>query len=61
MSTLTRIVNALERIADAVEQIAGEDVGGTLGLAISNGVLQMRDVDRAKVYSEHLGEKLRKE
>lgn len=30
-----------------------------LGEAIKDGVLQMRDVDRAKVYGEHLGKKLR--
>jgi hypothetical protein len=29
--------------------------------AAKDGVLQMRDVDRAKVYSEHLGQKLRPE
>jgi hypothetical protein len=41
---LKRIAAALERLANAVDK---------------SGVLQMRDVDRAKVYSQHLGKKLR--
>jgi len=39
---------ALERIAVALERIQ------------KDGVLQMRDVERAEVYGKHLGERLRK-
>jgi len=39
---------ALERIAAALERIQ------------KDGVLQMRDVERAEVYGKHLGERLRK-
>jgi hypothetical protein len=56
MKTLIRIAEALERIAEALESI-----DGTIGLVIDDGVLQMRDVDRAKViHSVYLDEKLRK-
>lgn len=40
----------LSRIALSLEKIAG---------TIKDGVVQTEDVARAKVYSEHLGEKLR--
>lgn len=43
---LKRAVAALETIALAIDKDAG--------------ILRMKDVDRAKVYSEHLGEKLRR-
>jgi hypothetical protein len=39
-----------ERNVKAIETVAS---------CVKDGVLQMRDVDRAKVYGEHLGEKLR--
>lgn len=32
---------------------------GILASCVKDGVLQMRDVDRAKVYTKHLGKKLR--
>ena len=38
---------ALERIAVALERV------------VKDGVLQMRDVERAEVYGKHLGKKLR--
>jgi PleD family two-component response regulator len=38
------------KIARALEKIAS---------CVKDGVLQMRDVDRAEVYGKHLGEKLR--
>ena len=38
----------LARVAEALERIANR----------IDGVVEMRDVDRAKVYSEHLGKKL---
>ena len=44
-------MKTLKRIADALE--------GILKL-LQSGTVQVRDVDRAKVYSEHLGEKLKK-
>lgn len=31
-----------------------------LASCVKDGVLQMRDVDRANVYKEHLGEKLKR-
>ena len=40
----------LHRIAIALERLAA---------CAEDGVLKMKDVDRAKVYSTHLGEKLR--
>ena len=51
---MKRIAIALERIADALESLidySNREPG--------DGVLKMKDVDRAKVYSTHLGEKLR--
>lgn len=44
------IYEALKRIAIALEEICK---------ILRTGIIQVRDVDRAKVYSEHLGEKLR--
>lgn len=41
-STETRTLDAIQRLASCVK----------------DGVLQMRDVDRASVYKEHLGKKL---
>jgi hypothetical protein len=48
---LTRLVRALERIASTVIQDYKHR---------NRGVLQMKDIDRAKVYSKHLGKKLQK-
>ena len=45
------VIALLERVAVSLERIAS-----SIG---DDGVLRMRDVDRAKVYEKHLGEKLR--
>lgn len=47
---LRRLVKALEKIASAVIQDYKHR---------NRGILQMKDVDRAKIYSKHLGRKLR--
>ena len=44
-------MKTLKRIAVALEEIAA---------ILREGTVKVKDVDRAKVYSEHLGEKLRK-
>ena len=55
-----RRVVALERIADALEAITD-----SLGLVVCGqqgdrpGHVRTSDIDRAKVYGEHLGSKLR--
>lgn len=46
----THEVELLSRIALALEKIAG---------AVNEGVVRTEDVGRARVYAEHLGEKLR--
>lgn len=48
----SRAVNVLERIASALDALAN---------CTKDGVIQSEDVVRAKVYSEHLGAKLRDE
>ncbi len=47
---LLRLTIALEKIASAVIQDYKHR---------KRGVLQMKDIDRAKVYNKHLGKKLR--
>ena len=43
------MIHTLRRIAAALEEIAA---------VLRSGTIQVKDVDRAKVYSEHLGQKL---
>jgi hypothetical protein len=53
-------VDALKRIADSLENISAYLC--TLAQCVDaehGGTLRMKDVDRAKVYSTHLGKKLR--
>lgn len=47
---LERLVRAMEKIASAVIQDYKHR---------SRGVIQMKDIDRAKVYGKHLGKRLR--
>lgn len=50
--------DVLEALSAMIEEVNAQR-DDTLASCVKNGVLQMRDVDRAKVYSSHLGEKLR--
>jgi hypothetical protein len=47
-AVLQRAASALARLADLLETVIDK----------KTGTIRMRDVDRAKVYSEHLGKKL---
>ena len=47
--------------AMAVAQVEPLSALERLASCVKDGVLQMRDVDRATVYKQHLGEKLRSE
>lgn len=52
-----RKVEVMERIAVALEKSV--DVQNAIVRLLNEGTIKVKDVDRAKVYSEHLGEKLR--
>lgn len=53
LAVLQRIAQALERIAERLETITADPHGE------KPGFVRTSDIDRAKVYSTHLGEKLR--